>query len=145
LGPLGGTEVKAQQSAGKGSLSHLEGTFVFVTVAESIQELGIEESTLETNVELQLRKANVTVYDKEKYSNKHPKPGILVSVKSVGTISYLIDLRLFQSVVLSNGEEANAVTYFTRVNGAALATRDMIRDDVEQVVKKFLNDWLEVH
>jgi hypothetical protein len=147
---LVGTEVKAQESLGKKTLAHLEGVFVHVGVAETIEEIGLDEQSLETSVELQLRKAGVTIYEKEEFRNKEAGPGLALSVTSIGTIKsmsiYYIELNVDQSVVLSDGREARAFTYTTQESGAALASMtDTIRDDVKQLVKTFLNDWLEVH
>lgn len=137
------------QTIGESTLSDLDGVFVSVEeIPNEIRSKGLSSTTVKTNVELQLRKSDITVYDKKEWEKTPSGPALFIEINGVssgGWIAYSTDVRLSQDAYLTSGKKVFATTY--RVPGVVGTTQNVedISDAITQDVKTFVNDWLATH
>jgi len=139
------------QSLGKESLSHLNGVAVTANVSQDAEEEGLPESTIKTNTELQLRKANIKVYTEKERDEQSASPTLRVFVstykRETGLFAYNVRVECDQVVLTLDGTSTLGVTYHTS-GVMGIVGADKIRDvadTVRQEVRIFINDWLSVH
>jgi len=139
------------QSIGKESLSHLNGVAVTANVSQDAEEEGLPESTIETNTELQLRKANIKVYTKNERDEQQSSPTLRVSVhtykRETGLFAYSVQVECDQVIFTIDGTSTLGITYQTS-GTMGIVGADKIRDVADVVrdeVRIFINDWLSVH
>lgn len=138
------------QSIGKESLSHLDGVLVSVSVSEEAQQEGLFKSNLKSNTELQLRKADISVYEEEDFTSDPATPALFISVstfKDGGLFSYTVSTELRQTVYTVEGAPTNGVTYKVVESIGTVGASNVrnLADIVRQTVRTFINDWLSVH
>lgn len=145
----------AQDARNTGALRGLGG--VAVTVYDITQEAerdGLSQATLQTDVELRLRKAGIRVLTGEQWLNEPGQPTLkvivgLYKVPSDRVDGYAKSLRgeLWQHVLLSRNPSTilRAATW-TSVELVGISNSDTlnksIRDDVADLVDDFINNFL---
>lgn len=140
------------QSLGKKSLSHLNGVAVTANVSQEAEEEGLTESSIETNTELQLRKADIEVYTEDERNEQPAAPTLRVFVQTyerekTGLFAYHVTIEGDQATVIADGSSHLGITYKTS-GVIGIVGADNIRDVADTVrdeVRIFINDWLSVH
>jgi hypothetical protein len=138
------------QSVGKRSLSGLEGVNVSISVSDEAQEEDLFENDLKSNTELQLRKAEIDVYEDDELAAHPAAPVLEITVGTYrrrGVFSYIVSTGVSQVVYTVDGTGTSGTTYEVD-KSIGVVGADKIRDltdVVRQHVRTFINDWLSVH
>lgn len=128
------------------TLVGLKGVEVFVgKIAAEAEQYGLTKSTIQTDVELKLREAAITVLDL-----KPGQPWLNVNINlltnSTGPWPYELSVELRQSAVLPREHPIlfpDAVTWSAGVFGnVGKAKVNTLRDDIKDLVDKFINAYL---
>lgn len=111
--------------------------------AQSLSDLSLD--AIQTDVELKLRLAGITVLQGQ--LAKNPSPELLVALNMMEDehdhFSFGISVRLNQQVTLTNGLKAIATTWSTGFFGhVGPAHTRSVRDSIKDEVDVFLNAWL---
>jgi len=107
-------------------------------LSDSAQALGLEEENIQTDIEVQLRRAGLRV------SSTPVGAFIYVSVSVVGKAS-AIRVELNQSARLLLSGEVWTVTTWSKDYLEANSTAESVRSHFKDIVDAFLNDWLSVN
>jgi len=107
-------------------------------LSDSAQALGLEEENIQTDIEVQLRRAGLRV------SSTPVGAFIYVSVSVVGKAS-AIRVELNQSARLLLSGEVWTVTTWSKDYLEANSTAELVRSHFKDIVDAFLNDWLSVN
>ena len=107
-------------------------------LSDSAQALGLEEEAVQTDIELQLRRAGMRV------SSTPVGAFVYVSVSVVGRVSS-IRVELNQSARLLLSGEVWTVTTWSKDYLEANSTAESVRSHFKDIVDAFLNDWLSVN
>jgi len=107
-------------------------------LSDSAQALGLEEEKIQTDIEVQLRRAGLRV------SSTPVGAFIYVSVSVVGKAS-AIRVELNQSARLLLSGEVWTVTTWSKDYLEANSTAESVRSHFKDIVDAFLNDWLSVN
>jgi hypothetical protein len=131
------------------TLKGLKGMEVFiVAIPPAAEQNGLTKSAIQTDVELKLRQAAITVLDL--------KPGqpwlsveVEMGIRTESPWTYSISVELHQSVILTRDPSiffSDATTWsagsFGSVPKAQVGT---LRDDIKDIVDKFVNAYLAVN
>jgi hypothetical protein len=107
-------------------------------LSDSAQALGLEEETIQTAIELQLRRAGMRV------SSTPVGAFVYISVTVVGRAS-AIRVELNQSARLLLSGEVWTVTTWSKDYLEENSTAESVRSHFKDIVDAFLNDWLSVN
>jgi len=139
------------QSAGKETLAHLEGISVVVeNMDEDAERDGLRKSDISVDTKLALRRAGINVYTEEERFATVSKPYLYIYVNTFrdqGLYAYTINVEVTQVVYHYGNAPANAITYYVTPVIGTVGVRNLrgVRDNVQDRVNIFINDWLEVH
>lgn len=120
------------------------------SVGEPVAEAGLSKEILKSNTELQLRKADIDVYTKEKWQNSSAGPVLFISITAQnrdGLLAYSILAELNQTVYTTAGNRTTGTTW-KAIGSIGTTGADNVRDltePVRQKVRTFINDWLAAH
>ncbi len=133
----------------KKTLEGLEGVKVIVEdMRPEVEQAGLTKSSLQTLVELELRKAGIRVLTEEERLKTKARPWLYLRVSVViddpGSCAFDISLWLNQAVILAgNGSIATATTWDTsRTGTVGKSNIPSIKDHVREKVEEFCNDFL---
>lgn len=141
----------AGQSMGKASLSHLDGIFVNALVSKEAQENGLTPEQIESEAELELRKANIQIYTRQEFFNSEASPVLRIRVgtykRKNGLFIYNIGTEVSQTVVTAGGSQTSGVTYDIAEHVGTVGANNLreMTDAIQDDVRTFANDWLSVH
>jgi hypothetical protein len=145
--------VQPTQAEKKDSMRGLSGLQVVVEDIDSdAAQNGLRRSDVQTDVELKLRLAGITVLTEEQNLASAASPFIHVVITTLksqnrpGLYSYDVSVQLKQWVTLANGSHTYAGTWGDGSIGIVGTDKlRTIRDSVKDVVDAFINDWLAVN
>ena len=142
----------------RASLVGLKGVYVVVGIDSGAEKYGLTEQTLQTDVELRLRRSSIKVLSKDEWLKTPGLPllDITVAVKThstpelKGVLAMYIDISFVQSVLLTRDQTKSSPGAITwRKSGIYLGGLYKIIDSREIVKKdyidKFINDYLEAN
>jgi hypothetical protein len=139
ISTLCGSRVLGQGSLDASTLKGIREVQVAIgDLSDSAQALGLEEEAMQTDVELQLRRAGMRV---------STTPGgafVYVSVSVVGRAS-AIRVELNQSARLLLSGEVWTVTTWSKDYLEENSTAESVRSHFKEIVDAFVNDWLSVN
>jgi len=136
---LSGSRACGQESLDANTLKGIRAVQVAIEdLSDSAQALGLEEETLQTDVELKLRRAGLRV------SSTPVGAFVYISVSVVDGAS-AIRVELNQSARLLLSGETWTVTTWSQGYLEANSTAASIRSHVKDLVDAFVNDWLSVN
>jgi len=136
---LSGSRAFAQESLDANTLKGIGAVQVAIgDLSDSAQALGLEEEAIQTDVELQLRRAGMRV------SSTPVGAFVYLSVSVVGKAS-AIRVELNQSARLLLSGEVWTVTTWSKDYLEANSTAESVRSRFKELVDAFLNDWLSVN
>jgi hypothetical protein len=136
------------------SLRGIEGVMVAVEdLKPDIAGDGLSKEKIQTDVELKLRFAGITVLDENAWLNERGQPYLYVNINSnkntgTGMYSFNISVVLRQNVIVARNPDvlisadtwhADHVGYVNVKNAAGL------RESIKDVVDIFINDYLAVN
>lgn len=138
------------------TLTNVSGVFVLIeALSPELEELGLWKSTLQTHVEVRLRKAGIRVVDENELKNVTGTPNLYLAIQSVKhpsleIFSYSVDLELDQDVVLDQDRDTYVNTETWSARGIiAIAGRsrvvEAIRRNVGDLTDQFINAYLSVN
>jgi len=145
-----GPPVQADAEFDRQSLVGLKGVYILIEdINPEVERDGLSRVTRQTDVDLKLRQAGITVYTREQSFSVPGSPYLYLAVNILktrsGLYAYAVALRLAQSVTLSRAPHVT-VTGATWHSGAVGvvggANLSQIRDAVRDVVDQFLNAYL---
>ena len=136
---LSGSSAFGQESLDARTLKGISAVQVAIEdLSDSAQALGLDEGTIQTDVELELRRAGMRI------SSTPASPFVYVSVSVVGGASS-IRIELNQSARLLLSGELWTVTTWSQSYLEVNSTGDSVRSHVKDLVDAFLNDWHSVN
>lgn len=147
--------VSSRKQEARSGLRGLKGVHVTVEdLGPEVERQGLTRLQIQTDVELQLRKAGITVMATEEWVKDPSGPVLWVSLSMIferyqkgglgGRCAFNLVVHLEQRVkLIANGEEVFAVTW----EESSLGTRDNkevgeIRDTLKDLADRFINDYL---
>lgn len=117
------------------------------SLPDGAKKLDLSEQTIQTDVELKLRLAGLTVIRIEESDKVAGSPYIYVNVNltdDADAASVMVDLN--QDATLSrNSESVIGATTWQHGSLISHPTREGIRGKIKDLVDEFLNDWLAVN
>lgn len=139
------------QDVSRDSMRGLKGVRVVVEpLGVDAEKAGLEQATLQTDIELKLRQAGVPVLVKDEAFNTPLDSYLRVKIMFVKgrlwTSAYSISLQLSQPAKLANGSTCFAVTWTKGELGMISAGKIAgLRKNVSDLTDIFLNDFLAVN
>ena len=137
------------------ALKGLEGVYVLIEpIRSEAQEDGLTEVLLQTDVELQLRKAGIKVLTKEECFKTPGAPYLYINVntvkfKNLELYSFNIKIELTQYIQLERNPSITipADTWSVGMVGSVVASqmKSFVRESLGNLVDKFINDYLVVN
>ncbi|GAI14126.1 unnamed protein product [marine sediment metagenome] len=138
------------------TLKGIKGVYVVIeTLKPEIEADGLEESQIQTDVELKLRLAGIKVLTEEEMFKEPGMPYLCVNVNAfkndiLRIYAYNISIELGQLVYLERdigiGIKHYGITWEISVIGVIREKNvDSIRDSVKNLIDKFINDYLSVN
>ncbi len=137
------------------ALKGLEGVYVLIEpIRSEAQEDGLTDDLLQTDVELQLRKAGIRVLTKEECFETPGAPYLYINVntvkfKNLELYSFNIKIELTQYIHLERDPTITipADTWSVGMVGSVVASqiKSFVRENLSNLVDKFLNDYLAVN
>jgi hypothetical protein len=136
-----------------GTLRGLRGVEVVLeTLPSEVEQAGLTSTTIRTDVELKLRLAGITVLSKEERLEQPGFPYLYISVNVVLSqhypklAYYALDCELHQYVTLTRDTSisTDASTWDKHLLGGT-TTLQNIRDNLKDLVDKFINAYLSVN
>ncbi len=150
----GSNQIISAQTAEVKSLRGLRGVSVIIENLGSAEEkIGLTRSQLQTDVEVELRKAGIPVLTDDKRRNTPGKPYLYVNlntyVSDIKLYAVNLDIALMQMVDLRRDGSIGlfATTWSTSFVGSVGKSyfRQDIRERVRDYVNAFINDYLTVN
>jgi hypothetical protein len=139
ISTLSATRVFGQESFDAQTLKGISAVQVAIEdLSDSAKALGLDEETIQTDVELKLRRAGMRV------SSTPASPFVYISVTVVGGAS-VIRIELNQSARLLLSGELWTVTTWSQTYLEVNSTTDSVRGHIKDLADAFLNDWLSVN
>jgi len=139
ISTLNGSRAFGQESLDASTLKGISEVQVAVgDLSDSAQAFGLEEEAMQTDVELQLRRAGMRV------SSTPVGAFVYVSVSVVGKSS-VIRVELNQSARLLLSGEVWTVTTWSKDYLEADSTVESVRSHFKDIVDAFVKDWLSVN
>ena len=147
--------VYAQRGTGKiESLRGLKGVYVFVEyLYPDIEKDGLRKDSIQTDVVLKLQLAGIKVLTRKEFVKEPGRPYLYINVNSVKNESfsyvYYIEVDLIQKVFLARDPKTRTfgTTTWRKVGMGIVGEQkaDDIRDNIKDLVDKFINDYLSVN
>jgi hypothetical protein len=134
------------------SLQGLQGMEVIVEeLGSEIEQAGLHRTAIQTDVELKLRLAGITVLSREERLSQPGTPYLYINPTVVlggEAVYYGISCELHQRVTLARNESisTSASTWFIGMTGGIrISGLQTIRDRIKDEVDTFINDYLSVN
>ena len=137
----------------RATLKGLKGLYVVIEdLRPEVEQAGLTKSAIQTDVELKLRQAGISVLSREQWLNEPGWPYLYVNVnvnpRSDYSWPYNILLELKQRVILSRDPtiDLNTTTWSVHAVGAYFKAniRDL-RNDIKDNVDLFINTYVSVN
>jgi hypothetical protein len=153
VGLSGGGSWAGDSEHTRATLRGVEGVYVIVEDLKSdVERAGLTRQQLQTDVELQLRKAGIRVFAKQEQFRSPGQPLLYVNASALlhpnGLAAYNIRVELNQRASLDiNTSSASVATWHVGMLGMIGVSRvsDTVRNDVRDLVDQFINAYLSVN
>jgi hypothetical protein len=121
-------------------------------ISDGPNVLDLSKETIQTDIELKLRLAGLRVVTEEEAAQVlgYPRLHVLTFVGSIADVGpvadvALVEVRLMQQVWLDRNARPTYCATWQKNNVSLRVHAQFVRDQIKDLVDRFLNDWLSVN